>query len=534
MIDILIAGAGPTGLTAAVEAKRQGLTVRIMERKSERQTTQSRAIVVHSRIMELMSSFSGGTLTKELQQAGIQMESIDVYFNQKQTPSSNLYIGKEAHWGDAQFPFALFLPQYDTERLLEDELRRLGQEVEWSKSLTSIQQDENFVVSTITASDGKEEKVTSRYVIGCDGGRSKTRQEIGIELDRKSCNISFIVADVHVKSHWMQEYKNRLFFPRDNAQIIFFTLGDKDHTYRIYAPADDGLMREDLTESYLKDMVVSRTGFDLDFELAGWLTMFEITHGLTTSFRSNRVFLAGDASHVHSPVGGQGMNTGMMDAMNLVWKLAWAERCRKQGGGNADIETILDSYNAERYAQGKDLLKMVEPSTIFLSSQNFFIRILRRFLLTWIVPLLVPRNIRAVSQLEIKYFNKTSTIVAPHVSRKFVCQPGERLPNLKLADGSRLYDYMDRNSHHFWVVLSPDPTAPAITVDDAGVKGLKTIEVGLAADQSQPPKISATALEEPQAILVRPDLYVASIGSTVDAVWEEMGQLLGNCALSSM
>jgi 2-polyprenyl-6-methoxyphenol hydroxylase-like FAD-dependent oxidoreductase len=150
MMDILIVGAGPTGLTAAVEAKRQGLTARIIERKSERQTTQSRAIVVHSRIMELMSTFSGGTLTNELQQAGIQMESIDVYFNRQQTPSSNLYIGKEAHWGDAEVPFMLFLPQYDTENLLEDELRRQGLEVEWSKSLTSIQQDEHFVVSTIS------------------------------------------------------------------------------------------------------------------------------------------------------------------------------------------------------------------------------------------------------------------------------------------------------------------------------------------------------------------------------------------------
>lgn len=300
------------------------------------------------------------------------------------------------------------------------------------QSLTSIQQDEHFVVSTITASDGKEEKVTSRYLVGCDGGRSKTRQEIGIELDRKACNISFIVADSHVKSHLMQEYKNRLFFPGDNGQIIFFTLGDKEHTYRIYAPADDELKREDLTESYLRDMIVSRTGFDLDFQLAGWLTMFEITHGLAISFRSDRIFLAGDASHVHSPVGGQGMNTGTMDAMNLVWKLAWAERCRKQGGDNIDIETILDSYNVERHAQGKSLLKMVEPSTKFLSSQNFFIRILRRFLLTYIVPRLVhvPWKVRNMSQLEIKYSNKTSTIVAPYVSRKFVCQPGERLPNL--------------------------------------------------------------------------------------------------------
>lgn len=119
-------------------------------------------------------------------------------------------------------------------------------------------------------------------MVGCDGGRSKTRQEIGIELDRKACNISFIVADIHVKSHLMQEYKNRLFFPGDNdGQIIFFTLGDKDHTYRIYALADDELKREDLTESYLRDMIVSRTGFDLDFQLAGWLTMFEITHGLS-------------------------------------------------------------------------------------------------------------------------------------------------------------------------------------------------------------------------------------------------------------
>lgn len=167
-------------------------------------------------------------------------------------------------------------------------------------------------------------------------------------------------------------------------------MGDKDHTYRIYAPADDELKREDLTESYLRDMIVSRTGFDLDFQLAGWLTMFEITHGLTTLFRSDRIFLAGDASHVHSPVGGQGMNTGTMDAMNLVWKLAWAERCRKQGGDNIDIETILDSYNVERHAQGKSLLKMVEPTTKFLSSQNFFIRILRRFLLAYIVPRLVP------------------------------------------------------------------------------------------------------------------------------------------------
>lgn len=97
-----------------------------------------------------------------------------------------------------------------------------------------------------------------------------------------------------------------------------------------------------------------------------------------------------------------------------------------------------------------------------------------------------------------------------------------------------MYDHIDRNGHHFWVVLSPDPTVPANTVDDAKIKRLKTIEVRLAADQCQPPKIPVTILKEPQSILVRPDLYVASIGRTVDAAWEEMGKLLGSSALSSM
>merc|ERR1712232_276723 len=205
--------------------------------------------------------------------------------------------------------------------------------------------------------------------------------------------------------------------------------------------------------------------------------IFKVTHGISDSHVRGNVILAGDASHVHSPVGGQGMNLGMQDAMNLLWKLAWAKRVEEEGGDKDEIasvvETIVGSYHTERHTLGQELVDRVEFGTRILTTRNPIVQAIRNFAMkTLLTSDRAKDDFRQIGQLELAYPPECSKLIfeneqrishggsflkafmpATKGKRVFIARPGQRVPNIRLDDGTRLYSLLDR-SRHTWLYLN--------------------------------------------------------------------------------
>lgn len=330
---ILIAGAGPVGLVMAAELRRYGMKVRVVE-KEEKSAEQSRALFLWTRTLELLAR---GGATPALIAAGDKLNVSNIF-------SGKSLIGRVDFGGiDSEYPYALLLPQARTEEILAGELAKLGVTVERGLELTGFTSDENGVTATLTHPDGKAEAIRAAYLIGCDGGGSFVRQTLGITSAAAPHRSSWYIADVELKNSPFPRTEFNSFWHEDGLMAVF--------------PMPGGLFRIVASASKLKDFEPGTPPLEkiqaiLDARGPGgitainpaWLYAFYVQEQNLASYRAGRVFLAGDAAHVHNPVGAQGLNMGIHDACNLTWKLALA--CH----GVPNHELLLDSYTIERQA----------------------------------------------------------------------------------------------------------------------------------------------------------------------------------------
>eukprot|EP00536_Pseudo-nitzschia_multiseries_P012199 jgi/Psemu1/290137/fgenesh1_pg.451_\ len=547
-VDLLIIGAGPVGLTAAVEAKRLGLSVRIIDRKKKRSSHDSRALVIHARVVELLEPIQNGAVIEEIKKTAFGLSSISIYLqkrscgcfpkkNDGEDDSFDRYNVniKETEWGDTDYPNSYFLPQYETERILEEAFNKDGGQVEYGVSLESLTQDGNLVFSTVrNEADNSTETVTSKWVLGSDGGRSKTRDLVGIKLNRLESNMYFVVADIVFKGDpplSQPSGRGGHIFPSDNGMMAFLPHSG-ENSYRVVGEAPAGIKRADqldMNETFFEQMLYERTGRNFVVELGPWQSIFHITHGSTDSYRNGNVMLAGDASHVHSPVGAQGMNLGMQDANNLLWKLAWAKRIleaastvNEQVAAKAAVETILDSYHSERHALGQDLIRSVEFGTKILGSKNQLVKFLRD---TYVRIALrsdqTKNNFRKTAQLDMAYSPHSSPIIVGSKS-KMTCvgTPGQRLPNIRLEDGSHLHSHIDR-VRHTWVFLNWTGSPSTSSPETSGVRVVSLVPANIG-DQVSIPSISKKTLAAHQVLLVRPDQFITGVGTTQEEILSQL------------
>jgi len=532
-IDVLIIGSGPVGLTAAVEAKRLGLSARIIERKAERSSHDSRALVVQSRVLELLEPM--GSVVDKIVDRSFQGGEMQICFSKDNVVTVSLDGG---NWGDTKYPFPCFLPQYDTEKSLEEELNAGERSVEYGTSLEALKQDDEtgtrVVRSTLRRADGTEEIVESKYVVGCDGGRSKTREQLGIDLKRSESGIYFVVADVKMIGDAPFQDKNvRLrLFPRTTGTGALFSLPGENE-YRILFQAPKGVTDKSgiaLDKEFFENLLRERTEMDCELEMGAWQTMFEVTHGIASSFSKGRVFLAGDACHVHSPVGGQGMNYGMQDAINLLWKLAWAERAAaRDPPAKESVDFILSTYGDERHAVGMALIQVVDIATLVVTTRNWFLQLCRNFIMHNVLPVMSKDGVRTMGQLDLKYDPGCSKIIVEKgFWDRFICKPGERLPNLRLKDGSLLHSHVDR-VRHTWIFLNMEALSSSL----GGMTAISVIPVD-EKEQTSAPVISQSTLMRPQVLLVRPDLWVAGCDKTDQNLWKRMSEKVDQNSLETM
>ena len=341
MHQVLIVGAGPVGLTLAAELARFGVRVRIIDR-SPHPTRTSKALVIWSRTIELMDRMG---CSQAFLDAGLRATGASIR-------SGRTVLGHTG-FDDIASPynFALMLPQRDTERLLDAHLQHLGVTVEREVELTGFSQTQTCVEARLARAGWPEEVVEASWLVGCDGAHSTVRHGLGLAFEGVAQGNDWMLADVRLDGDATPPPDEiATFLHRDGPFVIFPIPGGRARIVAAVGKTVPGQTRPEPTLSEVQAMADERAGGGFRVADPVWLANFRINERKVSDYRRGRVFLAGDAAHVHSPAGGQGMNTGMQDAFNLSWKLAMVIR------GDATA-SLLESYTPERSAVGDMVLR---------------------------------------------------------------------------------------------------------------------------------------------------------------------------------
>jgi 2-polyprenyl-6-methoxyphenol hydroxylase-like FAD-dependent oxidoreductase len=390
--DVLIVGAGPTGLVLALWLTRLGIRVRIIDKTAQPGTT-SRALAVQARTLELYRQvgLADAVLTR-----GRRMTAINLWTTGKH--AARVVFG-DMGADLSPFPYALIYPQDEHERLLIDRLAKAGVEVERQTELVAFEELAGGVRARLRRAEGVTNACEAIYLAGCDGAHSTVREASQIGFPGGTYNHLFYVADVDARGAVMN---GELHGALDTTDfLIVFPLKDDGRarligTVRTDAEHyDDALSWDDVSQRVIEWMRI-------DVERVHWFSTYRVHHRVADRFRQGRTFLLGDAAHIHSPVGGQGMNTGIGDAVNLAWKIADVVR------GRAD-SSLLDSYEPERIAFARRLVATTDQAFTVVTSDGAIARRVRVNIVPAVAPAVFAFRIarrfmfRTISQTAVHY-----------------------------------------------------------------------------------------------------------------------------------
>jgi 2-polyprenyl-6-methoxyphenol hydroxylase-like FAD-dependent oxidoreductase len=455
--DVIVVGAGPTGLMLACELAMRGVDVRLLDERRELPNI-TRAFGVHARTLELLDARG---MADELVARGLPVRSV------APTPDTNIDLSELP----SRFPMVLIGPQSLTERVLTARAAQLGVDIVHGAKVVGLSQDASGV--TLELADGSTER--AGYVVGCDGAHSAVRRLLGIDFVGKQYETHILLADVQ-----LAEPPTDGLSAQANAEGVVLMVPFGDGWFRAIAwdrTREQAPLSEPVTLDEMRDAFVRIAGTDFGMADMRWSSRFLSERRQAKRYRVGRVFIAGDAAHVHSPLGAQGMNTGIQDAMNLGWKLAEAV------GGSAP-PWLLDSYETERHAVGADVLKLTDGFNQLVLGRSLPRRALRRAVIATAVSIPATRHILQglLSGIGISYRR-------PRGAHRLT---GRRMPDVDCS-GTRLYELM-RDGR--FVLLTRGK------VD----LGRADVTVAVHTDPELPP-----------AVLVRPDGYVAWAGEPAEA-----------------
>jgi 2-polyprenyl-6-methoxyphenol hydroxylase-like FAD-dependent oxidoreductase len=390
--DVLIVGAGPTGLVLALWLTRLGIKLRIIDKTAEPGTT-SRALAVQARTLELYG----------------QLDLADaVVAKGHRVPATNLWVKGERKarisltdmgTGLTPYPFLHIFPQDEHEKLLVAKLESLGVSIERRTELLGFTEQANDIVARLRGPDGNERDCETIYLAGCDGARSTVRETIGTGFPGGTYRHLFYVADVEATGPALD---GELHIDLDEADFVaVFPLAGQGRSRLIGTVRDERADRaETLTFADISDHAIGQ--MKLAITKVNWFSTYHVHHRVTQHFRKGRAFLVGDAAHIHSPAGGQGMNTGIGDAINLAWKLAAVVKGRAS-------DALLGSYEAERIGFAQKLVASTDRAFTFATGQGSLAGFVRTRLAPIVLPILFSFKatrrfaFRTVSQTQINY-----------------------------------------------------------------------------------------------------------------------------------
>ena len=432
--DVIVVGAGPTGLLLAGDLATAGIPVTLVEKRPHRISNLSRAFVLHARTLEQLDARG---LADELESKGQTLDRLRLF--------SRLTVDLTTL--PSRFNHLLVLPQYEVERALERRAVEAGVRFAYETEVTGLVQDADGVtlrVRTTAGAEGADRgpgELRAAYVVGTDGMRSAVREAVGLPFPGRSAIRSVVLADVR-----LAEEPETLLTVNAVGDAFAFLAPFGDGYYRVIGwdrrrdVADDAPL--DLDE--VKEITRLALGRDYGMHDARWMSRFHSDERQAPAYRVGRVFLAGDAAHVHTPAGGQGMNTGLQDAANLGWKLA----ATLNGHVGADL---LDTYQSERHPVGKSVLRS-SGGLVRLAMANRPWTLTARTLLTTFLDHARPARTRMIGQITGIGYSYASPRGAHPLT-------GKRVPDVSLRDG-RLYEAL-RGGRFVLVTPSDAPAAPA-------------------------------------------------------------------------
>ena len=416
--EILICGAGPTGLVLALWLTKMGVRVRIID-QTDRPGTTSRALVFHARNLEFYHQMEIDQLVIE---SGIEFKAGNLWVKGKK--KAQIRFGDPGH-GISPYPYAIVYPQDAHEQMLVDELQKAGVIVERNTELMSYDQFSDGIVATLKKYPDTLEKCNARFLAGCDGAHSLVRKVLHDEFPGGTYEDIFYVADLEAEGPMANGQLN---LAMDDADFLAVFPMKGEGRIRLVGAVRQGTNKEQITWDDVSKTIMDR--LKIKVKNVRWFSTYKVHHRVASFFRNENVFLLGDACHLHSPVGGQGMNTGIGDAVNLSWKLA---AVLKQQSPAA----ILDSYEPERIAFARRLVSTTDKVFEFINKRSALATGIRTRIAPHILSFLfqfrfVRRSVfLLLSQTQINYRN---SILSEGISGKL--KSGDRLPWVRFTEGT--------------------------------------------------------------------------------------------------
>lgn len=450
---VLIVGAGPTGLTMACELARRGVPFRIID-KAPAPSIHSKAFGIHARTLELFENM--GIVDIMLKRGNI-CNGFDMY-NRGKPLASVIFDSLES-----SYPYFLILAQSDTEKILNDHLGTYGITVEREKELVSLEESGGVIRAGVKNADGTSETIECPYVAGCDGAHSTTRHILELEFKGAPYPNYWLLADLDLD--WKYPLHHLSVFIHPTGITAYFPL--YEDRGRLMFELPDLSIDEEVAEPTLEQVKNLMQEREIDYKSVtdpNWLAYFKLHHRMVDRYGEGRVFLCGDSAHIHSPVGGQGMNTGIQDAYNLAWKLALVLK-------GESPESLLGSYNTERHRVGKNVVSMTDKATRMIGIHNPVLSVIRNRIVGAASKLdaVQDRILDTLSQIEVNYkgspivserWYQPDTVEGYHGYRDDLAA-GERVKdyNLKGLDGGAgtLYGLLKNGLHNLLLFTGGDP-----------------------------------------------------------------------------
>jgi 2-polyprenyl-6-methoxyphenol hydroxylase-like FAD-dependent oxidoreductase len=497
--DVIIVGAGPTGLSLACQLHRFGIDFVIVE-KNEGVTKFSKAIGVQARTLEIY------------EQMGLAAQAVaDGAIAAKVRLLARGRVRGEIHlaeWGRdfSAYPYLLMLEQSKNEELLYEHLRAQGKVVQWQTELESFSQDDAGVKATARSASGEVQTIAAKYLVGCDGAKSKVRHDLGLTFAGSTFERLFYVADARID--WE--------LPHDAVQVslarevfaAFFPMKG-EHRYRIVGPFPEGAHEDDeVVFEEIEAQIKSEAQLQLEISDVKWFSLYKVHSRRVNKFSQGRGFVAGDAAHIHSPVGAQGMNTGIQDVYNLAWKLAFVIKGRAR-------TQLLETYNQERIANAKRLLATTDRMFEFAAGSNWLLSLIRTTIFPPIAGFITnldpvrKRFFPLISQTGISY--RDSDLSDHAGDAAFKVKAGDRIPYF-LINGRNSHSYLHEPKFHLLLFANRKDSYESIRqAFEREYQGIADQQFFVLDERAR----EAFGSNEPFLLLLRPDNHVAFLSTEI-------------------